>query len=446
MRLTIIFFALTAFSLNSSLPASGATLSRPGKISTRHVPTGFDDLAQDPSQPSKPETAPTKTTEAKNTAANTDNVITDYRVYPAPAQPKLPSAGRTFVDPTFHTTILRLTDSRDGKDNRNQYSYWPSFNKNSTYLWITCDNIAYLYSFDPINFRATNKRRLFQDLPSGVSPFIEDMIWSSTDPHTIFFHDGIRLWAYQVVTNTYTLVNDFRNSLPSSNLWQMSKSDDDSVFAFTRKDADYQVVGYIAWNRGTKTLIRKDRKTVDEVQIDKSGRYVLVKTGESGAGTIEGEVLDLKTGQTEKLIDNEPDFNPGHSDMGKGIVIGHENWQNRVLRRDLATPHSFISIFEWPDWNQSNHYSLLSENEDWLLVSSYGEVEPSKAGAFTDEIFLVATDGSKRVRRLAHHYSKTKDYYDTPRASISRDGRFALFTSNWGDVTRRDVFIIKIPQ
>jgi hypothetical protein len=373
-------------------------------------------------------------------------VITDYKVHAAPKPPKLPPAGGIFIDPTFHTTILRLTDSRDARDNHNQYSYWPSFNKDSTYLWVACDKDAYLFAFDPDNFRIVNKRKLFRNLPSGVSPIIEDMIWSSIDPNLLFFHDWTSLWSYHVTSGKYTLIKDFSGPLPSSNLWQMSKSDDDNVFAFTRKDSEYQNVGYISWRRNTNKLIRKDRQAIDEVQVDKTGRYLLVKTGMSGKGVVEGQVLDLQTGSIEDLIDSEPDFNPGHSDMGRGIVIGNDNWQNRILRRNLATPHSFTSIFEWPDWHQDNHCSLLAEDEDWLLISAYGGTESEPAGLFWNEIFLVSTDGSKRVRRLAHHHSKARDYSDTPRANISRDGRFVVFTSNWGGTNQRDVFIIKIPQ
>ena len=42
-------------------------------------------------------------------------------------------------------------------------------------------------------------------------------------------------------------------------------------------------------------------------------------------------------------------------------------------------------------------------------------------------------------------HSVYRDYWDTPRATISRDGRFAAFTSNWGSTTRRDVFVVKVP-
>ncbi|MBK9313239.1 MAG: hypothetical protein IPM55_03155 [Acidobacteria bacterium] len=371
---------------------------------------------------------------------------TGNEILAPPPPPALPTAGKTFVDPTFGTMILRLTDSRDGRDNHNSYSYWPSFNSNSTHVWINCSNAAYLYDFDPVNFLASNKRPLFQKLPSGVNAFIEDAIWSSNSAEIIFFHDTMRLWSYNVVTSTYTLIKDFRGPLPPGNLVQMSKSDDDMVFAFTFKDTNYKVTGYVVWNRQTNLLTRHNRSPLDEVQIDKTGRYLLVKTGQSGNGIVEGQVLDLATGSIEDLIDNEPDFNPGHSDMGRGFVIGHDNHRNRSLRRELATPHDFTPVFEWlNDWSQGYHISLLASDESWMLISTYDGGSHKQPGPFHNEIFQVATDGSKRVRRLAHHQSVIRDYWDTPRANISRDGRFIVFTSNWRTQEQRDVFILKVP-
>lgn len=328
------------------------------------------------------------------------------------------------------------------------YSYWPSFNKDSSYLWVGIANTAYLYDFDPVGFSLSNKRLFFRNKPSGISPFIEDMNWSSLSSNLIFYHEpaGAKLWSYDVVSATYTLIKDFNVSLPGSNLTQMSKSDDDNVFAFTRKDSNYNILGYIVWRRDTDNLTRMDLTSLDEVQIDKTGRYLLVKTGQSGPNAIEGQVLDLQTGSIENLTDGPPDFNPGHSDMGRGFVIGHDNWQNRTLRRNLATPHSYFVAFDWlGDWSQGYHISLLAENESWMLISSYGS-GTTPDGPFHEEIFLVETGGSKLVRRLAHHHSIFRTYWDTPRANISRDGRFVAFTSNWGSLSRRDVFILKIPQ
>src|SRR5436190_10381033 len=88
---------------------------------------------------------------------------------------------------------------------------------------------------------------------------------------------------------------------------------------------------------------------------------------------------------------------------------------------------------------------MLGDNESWCLISNFTN-GTSPVGPFRQEIFQASTDGSQSVRRLAHHHSVYRDYWDTPRAEISRDGRFVAYTSNWGSTTRRDVFIIKVPQ
>src|SRR5215217_260007 len=56
----------------------------------------------------------------------------DYGTYPVPPPPPLPAAGGTVIDPTFKTTIMRLTDQNDGPNCINAYSYWPTFNVNNT--------------------------------------------------------------------------------------------------------------------------------------------------------------------------------------------------------------------------------------------------------------------------------------------------------------------------
>jgi hypothetical protein len=78
-----------------------------------------------------------------------------------------------------------------------------------------------------------------------------------------------------------------------------------------------------------------------------------------------------------------------------------------------------------------------------VLVSFY---TPHVNGVMQGEVVQVATDGSGRVRRLFHHQSVLKAYYDSPRANISRDGRFVAFSSNWGSLAsgRHDMFVARI--
>lgn len=381
--------------------------------------------------------------------ARTSGFVTDLNPYPEPALPTLPSAGGTFTDPTFGTTILRATDGNDGPNCTTAYSYWPTFNVNSTRIQIAIGGgNGATYRFDPVALVLSDRQPLYVGpAPGGGTPFQEDAIWSASDPDLLLCHEGARVWSYNVTTHAYVLVKDFSARFPGQYLWQMSRSMDDQVFAFTRREnVTYAVLGYFAWRRDNDTiLLDQDAETLDEVQVDKTGQYLVVKTGEMGATAIEVRVADLSRGMLfADLTDGSPDFAPGHSDNGHGTVLGADNWMNRITFRQLATPHQLSSALDFGnDWTQGAHLSLLADDEARALVSLYDNGAHT-SGRFHDEIIELSTDGSQSVRRLAHHRSLVQGYDDTPRANISRDGCFVAFTSNWGGSGRRDVFILKL--
>lgn len=377
-------------------------------------------------------------------------VSADRTVFREPRLPDLPQAGGVLVDPTFGTQIMRVTDQADGKSCNNAYSYWPSFNCDSSRFFIWCGEEPVLHRFDAETFKILGKQRLFASKPpSGSVPRWEDAIWSGSKPDVLFCHEGMNLWYYNVGTKAYMLVKDFGGELPPGHLKQVSKSLDDNVFAFSLQNPRWEVVGFFVWRRDKdRILLKQDaRDGLDEVQLDKTGRYLVIKTGKQGRGIVEIRVVDLQTGAMEDLTDDSPDFAPGHSDNGRETIVGADNWNNRITFRKLSSPHQVRSVLDLgSDWSQHYHISMLADDERWALVSFYvGNTLPS-SGIFRNEILLVATDGSQRVRRLAHHRTVFKEYWDSPRANISRDGRLVVFTSNWGGRSRRDVFIARVPE
>jgi Tfp pilus assembly protein PilE len=71
----------------------------------------------------------------------------------------------TLVDPTFGTTILRLTDANDGQQSITQYSYWPVFNSTRTRGQVVIRpngseaNRSFFFEFDPSTRQIRNKRK-----------------------------------------------------------------------------------------------------------------------------------------------------------------------------------------------------------------------------------------------------------------------------------------------
>jgi len=289
-----------------------------------------------------------------------------------------------------------------------------------------------------------------QSLPTGGVPWIEDAIWSGTDPRIIYCHRDMIIYAYDIINNKYIMpIANLSSRLPGiANLQQMSKSLDDDTFAFNTQNSNFTRLGCLVYKKSTNSIIFSYTGTVDEVQLDKAGKFLIIMTGQQGKGVIEAYIVNLAD-PTMKLIpltDNRPDLAPGHKDCGYDLVVGEDNWENTINARKMSDPHNFIPIISFGnDWSQGKHISLLTDDQSYALVSCFVANGLTSTGLFKNELFLVSTDGQSLVKRICHHHSTLAgQYWNSPRADISRDGKFVAFTSNWGDSKRRDVFIVSL--
>jgi hypothetical protein len=158
--------------------------------------------------------------------------VTDLGTHTEPAIASLPAAGGTLVDSVFQTPLIRLTDAADGSDCRVEYSYWPTFNVNSTRVKALCVisgvNRTKIWTFDPVSFTRGTASLMPQVLQSS------DPIWSASDPNIVFGHSQTHLLlAYNVATQATTTIKDFTSIVPSGGqLQQMSMASNDDLFAF----------------------------------------------------------------------------------------------------------------------------------------------------------------------------------------------------------------------
>lgn len=381
-------------------------------------------------------------------------IISDMGIYPPPVPLALPAAGGSFTDPTFGTDILRVTDETDGTENEHGYSYWQCFNADNSIVYVySVNGIKTLYDLDTAALTISNKRSAFPTLIDGESPLGEDQIWDAENKNIIYCHTYKNIVAYNVSDNTYSIIKNLDGYIPNNEyVYQMSMSDDATKFAFSRKRlTDYNVSGYLVYDVTNDSVYSITETHIDEVQLNKAGTYLWVKTDKQGAGEIQSQIINLATWEKEELTDNGPDFAPGHGDVGLDFIIGADNWENRLLYRKFDNPHTFYSVWNFEgDWSQDVHISQLATNEQWVLISCYiAATGYPFSGLIENEILQVSTDGLMSVRRLCHHQSdylgSGSNYWASPRASISRNGQFVIFTSNWGNTDRTDVFIMKIP-
>jgi hypothetical protein len=353
-----------------------------------------------------------------------------YETYPIPDRPALPGVGNTYLDPTFGTEIMQVT----GPASTHAYSYWPTFNLDSTWLYIFRENddVPAFYRFDPVNFE------LLERTPEPRFERIckaEDAMWSGVNPDVIHCHDGFgTLYEYDVPANTLTPIKDL--GIPAE--FQMTRSVDDQVFGWRLKnDPDGDFVGWVTWDRTTDTVQTRVDDNVDEIKLDKTGRYLVegkILILPPGPDGIQNTVVDRVTGQRTDI----PNLGGmGHGDFGTETAFTHEDWENQLVTRHFATPLDYSVALQWPNFDQDYHGSAIADDERWFLVSAYG----THTGPLASEVFQVQVDGCDdgvpsgcgTVRHIAHTFSSEDlTYYQTPRVAISRDGRFATYVTDWG--------------
>jgi uncharacterized protein (TIGR03437 family) len=411
--------------------------------------------------------------------SSTPGIKTDRKVYPKPALPALPRAGGTFIDPTFGTQIMRATDQSDcpAPGCGTFYSHWPTFNSDNSFILIRKgeDGSALIKSFDPATFTLGTSAHT----PSGiyvpgsgtVSINFQSAIWHPTNPQLLYcfpsyYDGGMKLFTYNVVTRQYTLVKDF-GSLggPQDFLWQMSMSADGDVFAWSQMQAGARSgdpVAYIVWRKSTDTVlyhVETVPNLVNEVRLDKSGKYLVVPYNGNQADGKRYEVLNLATGVRDYGYWNAVDSPTGHGDFGSGMVAGVDHWASGINKHQFSNIHQTQVVFRFQDlngvtdWTFDLHGTMLAADESWLTVGTFHDPSITglpDTGVFKDEIMQVKLDGSGEFRRLCHtrtvydEGSATSGYWATPKPTISKDGRFIAYTSNWEKSGRYDLFILKI--
>ena len=417
---------------------------------------------------------------ARSAAATTTlpSIKTDRGIYGKPPLPRLPRAGGTFIDPVFGTEIMRATDESDGPAPGlgTYYSHWPTFNTGNTRLLVRQGESgrAILKTFDPVKFKiGSGYEPLPIEYPGGFSLSWESAIWSHRDPDVIYtfannFKGGMRVYAYNVARRSFALLRDF-SSLSHGQpdyLHQMNMSADDDVFSWSRMRSGRNGVplAYLVWRRSMDKILFDVPNTMDfnEVHVDKSGHWLNIPLNKSLPDGDSMEFLNLDTGTVEKILDGAPDYRPGHGDLGMNCIVGFDNDLDGITWRKMSAPHQLRRVFYFrtgigpnggvTDWTNDFHGTMLADNEDWITVATYHDpaITLPHSGIYADEIFQVSLDGSERIRRICHtrcaidNRTNTTGYWAMPKPTISRDGRFIAFTSNWEKSGRYDLFIAKI--
>ncbi len=412
--------------------------------------------------------------------------ICDRNVYPYPRLPDLGGAGFQFADPTFGSRMLRVTDSATRPDTVGRSWFSPSsaettaWNTDSTRFYVVGGGgEQLLFDFDPTTMQTSRTGKGKSRDGDLVLNFGGEPTFSFVDPDVLYGGNGSRLVAYRVSTRAQTALHDAQSCLPgvaAHGLNVSATKDDRRLLAYIGGDAqDRDTIVYVydrtlgcrwldtrtgqvggAWGpsgaySGDKGLL------LHNARISKGGRWARLITSNGSVGEyfwdIESLTLTACPGR------GAPNFCNGHQVLGFGVVINQRQSGDGMdfAIRPMATPNSstlfpgLISPLLTPaQWVVDTHLSwnnVRPDDKQPVCMEGY-RLDNLVQRAWDGEIICVRTDGvASTVWRFAHHRSRVASFWDQPRANVSQDGRFLLFTSNWEGTVgagRQDAFVVQL--
>jgi hypothetical protein len=263
------------------------------------------------------------------------------------------------------------------------------------------------------------------------------------------------------MNHTFSTVYNVESLLGSGReIWQMHSSDDDNVHSATVRDSSsYNMLGCMAYTESThQTTYVAAKGDYDECQIDKSGRYLVIKENVDGLDGEDNRIIDLQTGVEKIFLDR--DGAAGHSDLGYGYMVAEDNfyaqsgatrvWQ---LGQDLHAPGQGRLVYELSSWDAGlghvSHGNALPGDSTGQMACVSSSTRKNLPRV--NEIVCFRLDGSMNALIVAPNMTDLnaagggEDYWKDPKGNLDVTGEYFVWVANMGS-SRQDAFIVRIPQ
>lgn len=431
---------------------------------------------------------------------------TDRDVRSKPALPAIGVAGATFADPTFGSRMLRVTDgnTRPGTPGRSyttpSAAHQTAWNTNSTYFYVrSVDGYFIPYAFNA----ATLSISRLQATSSGDGGLV---VASQTEPQFSFASPNILYVTRQDSGNDWPIIATFDFSTGAYtdllNLGEAapiarhtytgglssSAGSSERVMAFfggSAQDSHYLVAVFAPGqprsvallDTTTSTVIVDDTRTPTNIPLnfhlhhawlDKSGRYVILETTAPDRPARAPLYVWDTIANTFTALPESSALAGGHFATGFGTMVNQDccasttwdaaQWQFRNLATPTANQDVISPVLSPQETYSGDHASWNNAQPGAPVPFVTGfyrtATETAPWRPWDDEIIAVQTGAASNatVWRFAHHRSSLVSFWDTPRANVSQDGHWALFTSNWektlggdpGGGPREDVFLVEL--
>ena len=180
----------------------------------------------------------------------------------------------------------------------------------------------------------------------------------------------------------------------------------------------------------------------DWVGVSPMGRYLTVQQLSGGKGL---ELYDIQTGaHVRHVYDHHNHSDQGVSLDGREFVAttafthpDNNNFPSLVVHWLDGAPMTNLRMI---DWNRTDHLSCKGPRGK-ILVTAGGRSSGGPLGPLEGELYVASLDGS--IQRLVHHRSKSSDYWMQPKASMSRDGKRIIWSTDLGTAGSRNCLVLE---
>src|SRR5262249_17450153 len=232
----------------------------------------------------------------------------------------------------------------------------------------------------------------------------------------------------------------------------------------------YADLGCFAYRERTGQVFYYPQKgfRYDECQIDKSGRWLVIKEklGVDPASEVDNRVIDLQTGVEQDLLDRNGAA--GHFDPGFGYMVAADNYNPQPGAVRLWNFSADMRGGE-PVASVPGQGTLVYQTTSWDVDVGHVAFGNARAGVPIDqqyvcsgnanrkllpranEILCYRLDGSLETLIVAPNLTDldapgggSDDYWKLPKGNLDVTGEYYIWTGNAG-TNRLDAFIVRIP-
>lgn len=383
-------------------------------------------------------------------------LVQDKLAHPKPASLSKPAPRQSYVDPTFGTTVRRISDAaaRGATVVKPVYSTIQAFNADESYLLLyhTGGTGTGHHLYDGRTYAYLKKLSI-------SPPDLEQVYWSTTDPKILHYVSSStrRLIAYDVDTGVATTVHDFTTA-PTSCGASLSGGGDPMWTSWTP-----QVFGL---NCGGSKLFNFDKDTGAVGAVLSASSGLAPQPGPSGnlfflSASGKAQVYDFDM----NLLRTIPNISSSeHGVLGSADGADHffsvqfgsnGSPPGNLIASNLETGATRVIVGQatgYPYPGTGTHISGAAYRKPgWVSVTVTGN--PAGQTVLHQEVLLANTNSGGTVCRVAHHRScgtrteicGTKGYWAEPHGSISPSGTRILFASDWGGESVVETYVVELP-